>query len=243
MLILPAIDIRDGKVVRLIKGDFKKETVYFNRPEEIACRWEKEGAEMLHVVDLDGALSNSMKNLDSIAKIIRKVNIPIEVGGGIRNYKDIEKIINLGVKRVILSTVAHRNKQLLKKAISKFNDKIAVSIDSKNDEVMVEGWIKSSHINLFDFAKELENSGLKTIIYTDIESDGTLGGVNITKIKSFLLNTNLSVIVSGGVSKLEDLKELKKLEKFGLEGVIIGKALYDKKFSLKEALKVSEERI
>ncbi len=238
MLILPAIDIRDAKVVRLIKGDFKKETVYSNRPEEIACRWEKEGAEMLHVVDLDGALFNSMKNLDSIAKIIRKINIPIEVGGGIRNYKDIEKLINLGVKRVILSTVAHRNKQLLQKAISKFNNKIAVSIDSKNDEVMVEGWIKSSHINLFDFAKGLENSGLKTIIYTDIESDGTLSGVNITKIKSFLLNTNLSVIVSGGVSKLEDLKELKKLEKFGLEGVIVGKALYDKKFSLKEALKV-----
>ena len=231
MLILPAIDIRDGKVVRLIKGDFKKETVYSNRPEEIACRWEKEGAEMLHVVDLDGALSNSMKNLDSIAKIIRKINIPVEVGGGIRNYEDIEKVINLGVKRVILSTAAHRNKQLL-------NHKIAVSIDSKNDEVMVEGWIKSSHINLFDFAKELENSGLKTIIYTDIESDGTLSGVNITKIKSFLLNTNLSVIASGGVSKLEDLKELKKLEKFGLEGVIVGKALYDKKFSLKEALKI-----
>ncbi len=235
MLIIPAIDIRKGKVVRLTKGDFSKETIYSERPEDIAYIWQKEGARMLHVVDLDGALSGKMENLDSIRAILRRVDIPIQVGGGIRNYEDIKKLISLGIKRVILSTAACEDRRLLNKAILDFQDKIIVSVDVKDDEVMIRGWMKSSHLKAIDFTNELEALGVKTLIYTDIKSDGTLGGVDIKKIQDFLNRTNLSVIVSGGISTIKDIKDLKNLEGYGLEGVIIGKALYDRKISLKEA--------
>jgi phosphoribosylformimino-5-aminoimidazole carboxamide ribotide isomerase len=238
MLILPAIDIKDGKVVRLIRGDFKQETVYSDKPQEVAFNWQQKGAQMLHVVDLDGALTGYLKNLSSIVKILGQVHIPIEVGGGIRSYHDLEKLINLGIQRVILSTVAYKDKDLLKKALSNFADKIAVSIDAKENKVMVEGWAEDSHLDIFKFTKDLEDLGVKTIIYTDIESDGTLAGVKINRIKDFLNNTKLSCLVSGGISSMKDLIELKKLEALGLEGVIIGKALYDERISLEKALKI-----
>lgn len=238
MLIIPAIDIRKGKVVRLVRGDFEKETVYSNNPTDIALKWQKDGAQMLHIVDLDGALTGELQNIDYIAKIIKTVNIPIEVGGGIRNYEDIERFIKMKTARVILSTAACEDKELLKRALLNFKEKIAVSLDVKDDKIMTRGWRETSGLNVLEFAKELKELGLKTVIFTDVESDGTLKGTRVEKIRNFLMGTDLSVIASGGISSLEDIEKLKKLQKYGLEGIIIGKALYDNKISLRDALKV-----
>ncbi|MCK5305597.1 MAG: 1-(5-phosphoribosyl)-5-[(5-phosphoribosylamino)methylideneamino]imidazole-4-carboxamide isomerase [Candidatus Omnitrophica bacterium] len=238
MIIIPAIDIRDKKVVRLLKGDFDKETVYSDSPAETAAIWQEAGAKMLHIVDLDGALTGSPKNIAGIREIAASVGIPIEVGGGIRTLTDIETMINLGVARVILSTAACENEALLKTAADKFGERIAVGLDVKKGKMMTRGWIKSSHLNALEVADKVKKLGINTVIYTDIDSDGTLSGVKLQDIRNFLMNTDLKVIASGGVTTLDDLKELKKLEPLGLEGAIIGKALYDKRITLEEALKI-----
>jgi phosphoribosylformimino-5-aminoimidazole carboxamide ribotide isomerase len=238
MLILPAIDLRKGKVVRLKKGNYSQETIYSSNPANIAKKWQELGAKMLHIVDLDGALTGEMENVDSLKNIIEKIDIPIEVGGGIRSYQAIAKLINLGVNRVILSTVACEDRPLLKKAINDFSDHIAVSLDAKDGKIYTRGWKESTDIDVINFASQLEAEGLKYIIYTDIAIDGTLSGVNAEEVKKLLSKVNIPVIVSGGVSSIEDLRNLKKIENLGLEGVIIGKALYDNKISLPEALRV-----
>lgn len=237
MLVIPAIDIRSGKVVRLVKGDFNRQTVYSDKPEEIALKWQDEGAKMLHLVDLDGALEGRPQNIDSIKKILKNITIPVEVGGGIRSYENIERLIEMKVARVILSTAACLDKALLKRAISDFSQKIAVGLDVKDGQIMLKGWKEESELEPADFIKQLKDLGLKRVIYTDIERDGTLGGIQYEKIKDFLLKADLSVIISGGISKLKDIEELKPLEEYGLEGVIIGKALYDGKIALSDALK------
>lgn len=236
MIIFPAIDLRDGKCVRLLRGDFSKETVYSDHPEEIALRWEREGAEFLHVVDLDGALAGKPRNTDVIQKILSAVQIPIEVGGGIRTLETIENTLELGVRRVILGSAAVQNRSLVKEACRRYGDRIVVGIDAKDGIVAIDGWGVSGGISAIELAQELSSFGLKTIIYTDIARDGTLSGVNIEATSKLAAESGVDIIASGGVWSLEDIHALKKREPEGIIGVITGKSIYEGTLSLAEAI-------
>jgi len=236
MIIFPAIDLRDGKCVRLLRGDFAKETVYSDHPEEIALRWEREGAEFLHVVDLDGALAGKPRNTDVIKKILSAVQIPIEVGGGIRTLETIENTLELGVRRVILGSAAVQNRSLVKEACRRYGDRIVVGIDAKDGIVAIDGWGVSGGISAIELAQELSSFGLKTIIYTDIARDGTLSGVNIEATSKLAAESGVDIIASGGVRSLEDIHALKKREPEGIIGVIAGKSIYERTLSLSEAI-------
>jgi phosphoribosylformimino-5-aminoimidazole carboxamide ribotide isomerase len=239
MLIIPAIDIKDGCVVRFVQGRLDKK-VYSRDPVKTAKHWVKQGAKLIHVVDLDGAFTGVPGNLEALKAIVKTVDVPVNFGGGIRNPKIIEKLLDYGVGRIILGTKAVEDAAFLKKAFKKFKDRILVSIDTKADRVLTKGW-RSSHRNtdILKFARILQGVGFKQVIYTDILKDGTLKGPNIKGIKTLLKETGLSVIASGGISSLGDIRRLKLLEKKGLTGVIIGKALYEGRFTLSEALKLS----
>jgi phosphoribosylformimino-5-aminoimidazole carboxamide ribotide isomerase len=235
MLIIPAIDLRGGKVVRLFQGKFNREKVYSADPVKVAKHWARGGAKFLHIVDLDGAADGAVKNIQPLKKIIDTVGVGVEFGGGVRSIATISKLLNLGVERVILGTKAASDKKFLKQAIGKFGQKIIVSIDAKDGLVLTCGWKNQSAKTVLAFAQELKVMGFKQLIYTDISKDGTLTGPNIAGIKELLKTTQLSVIASGGVSGLADLSKLSKLQKTGLSGVIIGKALYEGKFTLSQA--------
>lgn len=239
MLILPAIDLRGGKVVRLFQGKFNQEKIYSSDPVKVAKHWAKQGAKFLHIVDLDGASSGTPKNLEALKEIVAKVGIGVEFGGGVRSIETISKLLALGVQRVILGTKAASDAEFLKKAWKKFGEKIIVSIDAKNGLVSTQGWNDTGSKTALNFAKELKKIGFKQIIYTDISKDGTLAGPNILGIKELLKVTGLNVIASGGVSDLKDITKLMKLKKQGCVGVIVGKALYEGKFTLVEALKLN----
>lgn len=239
MIIFPAIDIKNGNVVRLLQGKFDEITEYSSAPIATAKIWENKGAEYLHIVDLDGAQIGEPKNIDLIIKIAQAVKIPIEVGGGIRTKADIEKLINGGVQRVILGTKAIEDRTFLKEILAQWGDKIAISLDCKEGMLTLKGWVETTDIKVIDFVKELEALGLKCIIYTDIARDGMLTGPNLKSLKELLDSTNIPVIASGGISGIEDIKNLKKLEKKGVLGAITGKALYEGKLDLKEAIKVA----
>ncbi|MDP1853254.1 MAG: 1-(5-phosphoribosyl)-5-[(5-phosphoribosylamino)methylideneamino]imidazole-4-carboxamide isomerase [Candidatus Omnitrophota bacterium] len=239
MLIIPAIDIKDGKVVRLWQGDFNKIKAYSDSPESVALEWQRQGAKFLHIVDLDGACSGKLENLSAIKKIAKIIKIPFEVGGGIRSLTTIKQLINLGVKRIVLGTKVLQDKNFLKEAIVKFRGMIIVSIDVRENKVASDGWLRVGNLDAMDFARELKRLGLETIIYTDIKRDGTLTGPNFGAIEEMVNDADLKVIASGGVSSLKDLRELRKLEKKGLIGVVVGKALYENRFILREAIKVA----
>ena len=236
MIIFPAIDLRDGKCVRLLRGDFAKETVYSSNPEDVALRWVREGAEYLHVVDLDGALAGKPQNTEVIKKILSSVQIPIEVGGGIRTLETIENTLELGVKRVILGSVAVQNRNLVKEACQRYRDRVVVGIDAKDGITVIDGWGVSGGIPAVELAKELASFGLKTIIYTDISRDGTLSGVNIVATSKLAIESGVDIIASGGVKSLEDIHALKKREVDGIVGVIAGKSIYEGTLSLSEAI-------
>ena len=238
MLIIPAIDLRNGKVVRLFQGKFNQEKIYSSDPVKVAKHWAKQGAKFLHIVDLDGASSGSLKNLEVLKKIITQVGVPLEFGGGVRSIETISELLELGVERVVLGTRAANDAQFLKKAWKKFGEEIIVSIDAKEGKVLTQGWNKSSSKTTLDFAEELKEVGFKQIIYTDISKDGALVGPNILGIKELIRKTGLDVIASGGVASLKDLVKLNSLAKKGVSGVIVGKALYEGKFTLAEALKL-----
>jgi len=238
MLIIPAIDLRGGKVVRLFQGKFDQEKIYSSDPVKVAKYWARQGAKFLHIVDLDGASSGSPKNLEVLKKIISQVGIPVEFGGGVRSLETISKLLSLGVQRVVLGTKAASDAEFLRQAWKRFGEKIIVSIDAKSDKVFTQGWNRKVSKTTFAFAKELKKIGFKQLIYTDISKDGTLSGPNILGIKKLLKETGLNVIASGGVANLKDLVNLNKLEKQGVKGVIIGKALYELKFTLTQALKL-----
>ncbi|MDD5120024.1 MAG: 1-(5-phosphoribosyl)-5-[(5-phosphoribosylamino)methylideneamino]imidazole-4-carboxamide isomerase [Candidatus Omnitrophica bacterium] len=237
MLIIPAIDLRGGKVVRLFQGKFNRQKVYSSDPVKVAKHWVRQGAKFLHIVDLDGASSGVSKNLDVLETIIAQTGVPLEFGGGIRSIEAISKLLNLGVTRVVLGTRAASDAEFLRKAWQKFGEKIIISIDAKEGRVFTEGWNRLSSKTALDFAKELKKIGFKQLIYTDISKDGTLSGPDMLGIKELLKETGLSLIASGGVSDLKDLSKLNMLKKRGLAGVIIGKALYEGKFTLVEASK------
>ena len=239
MLILPAIDLRGGNCVRLIKGDFKQETIYSEHPEEIALRWEGEDAEFLHVVDLDGALAGEPQNMDAIKRILQAVTIPIEVGGGIRSMESIDRLLSIGVSRVILGSVAVHKEELVQEACSTYGNRIVVGIDAKKGIVATDGWEKSGGISAVELAKKLGAFGLETIIYTDILRDGTLSGVNVTEAAHLARASGIKVIASGGVKSISDIEELKKRECDGIIGVIVGKSIYEGTLSLIEAISAS----
>ena len=239
MLILPAIDLRGGNCVRLIKGDFKQETIYSEHPEEIALRWEGEDAEFLHVVDLDGALAGEPQNMDAIKRILQAVTIPIEVGGGIRSMESIDRLLSIGVSRVILGSVAVHKEELVQEACSTYGNRIVVGIDAKKGIVATDGWEKSGGISAVELAKKLGAFGLETIIYTDISRDGTLSGVNVTETAHLARASGIKVIASGGVKSISDIEELKKRECDGIIGVIVGKSIYEETLSLIEAISAS----
>ena len=238
MLIIPAIDLQDGCVVRLVQGRLNKK-VYSRDPLKTAKHWVKQGAKLLHVVDLDGAMTGEAKNSGYLKDIVKEAGVPVEFGGGVRSIKIIKELLGLGVYRVILGTKAVQDREFLQKSLQKFSGKIIVSIDTQGTKILTQGWKKQAvGGDLLEFAKELKKMGLQQIIYTDTTKDGTLKGPNVAEIKKLLKNTGLAIIASGGISSLEDLKKLKNLQKYGLSGVIIGKALYEGKFTLTEALRV-----
>lgn len=233
MIIFPAIDIKDNKCVRLLQGDFDKVNVYGNDPSLMAKKWEDKGAKFLHMVSLNGARGEGNVNDESIKKLLSTVNIPIQMGGGIRSKERVKELLDLGVDRVILGSVAIKDKDLLKDLISQYKEKIVVSVDAKNGKVAAQGWEEVSDVNSLDFCKELEEMGVKTIVYTDISKDGMMIGPNFDIYEKLSKETNLDIIASGGVTSIEDVKKLKAMD---LYGVIIGKSLYENKIDLKEVL-------
>ena len=242
MIIFPAIDIRGGKAVRLYKGDFSQETV-FGDPVEMASRWEAAGGQFLHLVDLDGARAGKSINLDVVKKIIEKVNIPVELGGGIRTLENIQQVLDMGVKRVILGSVAAKNPELVKKACIQYKDRIVVGIDAKDGIVAVDGWEASGNVKAVVLAREMAQAGVERIIYTDISRDGTMEGVNVKSTAELARDSGIKVIASGGVKSIDDIKALLPYAKDGIEGVIVGKSIYSGTLDLSEAVMVASEGV
>ena len=241
MILFPAIDIRNGRCVRLTEGKFECETVFAEDPAEMAVRWADAGAEYLHVVDLDGALAGQSSNTEVIKRILAKVKIPVQVGGGIRTLANIENMLALGVTRVILGSVAVRDPELVREACQKFPGQVVVGIDAKNGEVAVEGWGIGGGIGAIELAKKMAAVGVEHIIFTDISRDGMLSGVNVEATAELAKASGVKVIASGGVSSLADLKALQLHEADGIEGCIVGKAIYTGALDLKEALAALKE--
>jgi phosphoribosylformimino-5-aminoimidazole carboxamide ribotide isomerase len=223
--VYPAIDLKAGKCVRLYKGDMNQVTIFNENPAQQAKEFENEGFSFLHIVDLDGAIAGKSINEEVVKKIIKNISIPVQLGGGIRNIENIEKWLNIGVDRVIIGTMALRNPDLVVKIAQKFPNRIVIGIDARNQKVAVSGWVEKSEIDVIDLAKKFENSGVAAIIYTDIERDGTLEGVDIEGTKRLVEAVKIPIIASGGVCSIEDVKKLEKITK--LNGVVIGKALYN----------------
>ena len=239
MLIIPAIDIIDGRVVRLHQGNFNKEKFYSDRPVAIALAWQKKGAGFLHLVDLDGAREGGLRNADMIADIMKAVRVPCEVGGGLRDIEDAEYYIKKGARRVVFGTKAFEDRAFLERLTGKLGDKIVVSVDFAGNRVVKKGWQEETDINPADVIGEMQRAGVKTLVMTDITLDGTLMGPAIDRIKEILRTIKVSLIVSGGISCLEDIKRLKEIETKNLEGVIIGRALYEGKIDLEEAIRIA----
>ena len=238
MLIIPAIDLKDGCVVRFVQGRLDKK-IYSRDPVKTAKHWVRQGAKLIHIVDLDGAASGLPKNLNTVKEIIKAVDVPIQFGGGVRTIEMIKSLLDCGIFRIVLGTKAIEDNNFLKTAFRKFKDRIIVSIDAQSGRILIKGWQSSyKNTDALVFARALKDVGFKQIIYTDILKDGTLKGPNIKDLKKLLKETGLGIIASGGISSLDDIRKLKVLEKQGLRGVIIGKALYEGKFTLTQALKL-----
>jgi len=233
MIIYPAIDIKDGRCVRLVQGKFNDVTVYSDHPVEMALKFEQLGAEYLHIVDLDGARHGKPQNIAAISEMAVKLGIPIQLGGGIRSIEMIEIILCRGIHRVILGTSAVKDPELVKKAVQAFGSSLAVAIDAKDGLVAIEGWAKTSEFTAIEFAKKMEELGAKIIIYTDISRDGMLKGPNLKAMEDMVKAVGIDVIASGGVTKLQDIKNLKGI---GMAGAIVGKALYTGDVNLQEAI-------
>lgn len=242
MDVIPAVDIKNGKCVRLFQGRMDSETVFSDDPAAMAKRWEDEGAEIIHVVDLDGAIEKSPQNLGSIREIINSVDAHIQVGGGIRNERTIRMFLEMGVKRVIIGTEAIRNPKLVKDACKEFPGQIVVGIDARNGWVAIEGWTKTTQIKAIDLAIQFEDSGVAAINFTDIHRDGMQTGPNIEETRRLAEAVNIPVVASGGISSIEDIQNLMPLETVGVVGVIIGRALYSGSLKLKEAIEVLKKQ-
>lgn len=243
MLIIPAIDLKTGKCVRLKQGKMKKVTIFSQEPVSIAKLWKLKGATLLHIVDLEGAVAGVPCNLNIVTKIIKSVDTPVQLGGGIRDLRTIKKVLSKGVFRVILGTSVFQNLDFLKKCVDIFKEKIVVSLDCFEGKIAISGWNKVTEQNTVELAKELENVGVQTIIYTDIKSDGMLKGPNFEGIENFAQNTKIPFIASGGVSTLNDIKKIKNIKKTysHLQGLIIGRAIYTENIDLAVAIALGKE--
>ncbi len=238
MIIIPAIDIKDGRCVRLLQGKKEEVTVYSDDPVSMAKHWVKLGAEMLHIVDIDGAFTGIQKNLDVILAIRKAVEIPIELGGGIRNIEIIASLVTLGIDRVIIGTSAVNDSGMIRKACERFPGKVAVGVDAKDGKVAVKGWEELTEWDAVGFARHMEAEGASAIIYTDISRDGMLTGPNVEAMATMVDSLNIPVIASGGVSGIDDIKALMNVK--GLMGVITGKALYAESLDLNEAIETAK---
>ncbi|MCR4435198.1 MAG: 1-(5-phosphoribosyl)-5-[(5-phosphoribosylamino)methylideneamino]imidazole-4-carboxamide isomerase [Clostridiales bacterium] len=237
MKVYPAIDVQNGKCVRLVQGNFNNVTVYSDDPVDMALQWERLGAEYLHVVDLDGARTGQPQNIAVISEMAVNLGIPLQVGGGIRTIEMIEIILCKGIQRIILGTSAVKDPNLVKNAVKTFENNIVIGIDARDGMVAIEGWAKTSEFTAVGFAKKMEELGAKTIIYTDISKDGTLSGPNLKAMEEMVNSVKIEVIASGGVSTLQDIKNLREI---GMHGVIIGKALYTGDIDLREAIEIAK---
>lgn len=237
MLILPAIDIIDGKPVRLYKGDYSKKETVGEDIIDIAIRFQKEGAEYLHLVDLDGAKTGKKCNSEIIVKVAKVLEIPVEVGGGIRSMKEVEFYLDNGISRIILGTAAIEDEKFLKEAVNKYGEKIAVGLDCKEGYAYGRGWLEGSEKEYIDFAKHLESIGVKTIIFTDISKDGTMEGPNLDMLNKLKKSININIIASGGI---KDIDHIRKIRNLNIYGAITGKAMYAKTLDLSEAILVSK---
>ncbi len=243
MIIFPAIDLKDGQCVRLVQGRAEDKTVYSKHPPEMALSFQTQGAEWLHIVDLDGAFTGSPCNTTIIKAIAAEINIPFQVGGGLRRKEDVLEILNAGARRVIIGTRAVNSPQFMRELIEEFGpERVILGLDARDGMVAVEGWLETSSLTAIDFARQMRDLGVKTAVYTDISRDGVLQGPNITAIENMARESGLNIIASGGVSTPENIRDLKALEPSGVVGAIIGKALYEGKISLSAALSAAEER-
>ncbi|HAV43203.1 TPA: 1-(5-phosphoribosyl)-5-[(5-phosphoribosylamino)methylideneamino]imidazole-4-carboxamide isomerase [bacterium] len=234
MLVIPAIDLKNGQVVRLRQGRPEDETVYSSKPEDAALLWQRKGARRLHIVDLDGAFEGSPKNIEVIRRILAAVEIPVELGGGIRRMEDIEEVLSLGVEWAILGTSIILNPELIREAAKRFPGRILVGVDVRRERISIKGWQDETRILTKDLFQGLEETGIAGIIYTDILRDGMMRGPNFEGIAELIRTTTLEVIASGGISSMQDIEKLKRLN---LKGVIVGRALYDGAIDLEEAVK------
>lgn len=246
MLVIPAIDIIEGKCVRLTRGDFNTKKFYCDDPVEVAKIWESEGAELIHVVDLDGARTGDVKNLHVATEIKERLSIKVQYGGGIRDFETLKKVISEGIDRAIIGTKAVEDRDFLSRAIQNFGKRVICSVDfGKSGVVFKDGWQKKARINIFDFIKELEKLGVEEVIVTDITRDGTLEGADLRTIRNILKKTNIRLIIAGGISSLQDILNIKKLVNNlgtpGISGIIIGKALYEGSINLRQAIKLCSE--
>jgi phosphoribosylformimino-5-aminoimidazole carboxamide ribotide isomerase len=241
MIVIPAIDLKEGKCVRLEQGLMDRDTVFNDNPGEQAGIWEEQGARLLHIVDLDGAFAGEPKNRSAIEAIVRSVKIPTQLGGGIRDLATIEAYLDLGIDRVIIGTAAQRNPELVIDACSRFPGRIVVGIDAKNGMVAVQGWAEVTGISAVELARKFEGFGVSAIIYTDISRDGMMQGPNIEATRALAEAISIPVIASGGVSRLVDIENLMAVESSGVTGVITGKAIYSGALNLAEAIALTRK--
>lgn len=237
MIVLPAVDIMGGRPVRLYKGEFSTASQVAEDALETAVRFERDGAEWIHMVDLDGSLKKERVNAEIFISVAKNTSLKVELGGGIRSLEDIGFYIDSGISRVILGSAALKDPQLVKDAVARFGDRIAVGIDAKNGYAAAEGWTETSNVYFTDLAKQMESMGVKTIIFTDISKDGTLSGPNISQLKEINNAVSCNIIASGGINDINDIKELKQEQMYG---AICGKSIYSGSLNLKEALEVCE---
>ena len=238
MLLIPAIDLRNGFCVRLLQGESDKETVYSNDPAAMAVTFEEAGAKRLHLVDLDGAFQGEGANISSIRSILKNVSIPVQIGGGLRTEEDIDRMLALGVSAVIVGTMAVKHPDVLEKLLKKYTDEqIILGIDARNRKVSIEGWKECTEIQDVEFALRWKNSGIKRVVFTDISRDGMLSGPNLAALREMAEHTGLKIVASGGISSMDDLEQLKTLEPNGVDQAISGKAIYEGKIDLKRVFK------
>jgi phosphoribosylformimino-5-aminoimidazole carboxamide ribotide isomerase len=234
--IYPAIDIREGKCVRLVQGDYQQETIYHEDPVEVASNWQQQGGRWIHVVDLDGAKAGRPVNHQLIARMVQQVNVPIQVGGGLRTIDDVKLLLSIGVSRVIIGTAAIEDRQFVHQLLQQYGKQVAIGIDARDGYVATRGWLETSQVKATDLACELAQYGATTFIFTDISRDGMMGGPNISSIVELAKLSGQTVIASGGVSQLHDLQALAERTADGVGGAIVGKALYTGAIQLPEAI-------
>jgi phosphoribosylformimino-5-aminoimidazole carboxamide ribotide isomerase len=241
MLIIPAIDIKDGRCVRLYQGEMEKDTVYYESPVEAAKHWVEQGAELIHVVDLNGAVEGRPVHKQEVAAICMGFGVPVELGGGLRSFEAIEESMALGVARVVLGTAAYEDPDFLRAVCKRFPGKIVVGIDARDGRIAIKGWKEDTSMDAVELAERCQEDGASRIIYTDISRDGTSLGVNAEEMLRIARAVKIPIIASGGVASLDDIRRLKALENDGVEGVIVGRALYSGAFTLREAIEVAAE--